>query len=111
MIEYLLGQTPLPPLPDKQFIRSVRQHNSAPAEALAAAGGDAAPRLERLRIILDYMTQDAEAAGFAVGDIVQETGMSEKRVENDLVSLQRAGKVYKLIVREHGRRRRLWYAA
>lgn len=111
MIEYLLGHVPLPPLPDKRFIRSVRQENASRANNDTVFEGDDAPRLERMRVILECMAQDTEDTGFAVGDIAQETGMSEKRVENDLVALRRAAKVYTLIVREHGRRRRLWFIA
>ena len=42
MIEYLLGQTPLPPLPDARFVRSIRTGIVA-AKAMNMAGGDEAP--------------------------------------------------------------------
>ena len=110
MIEYLLGQAPLPPLPDARFVRSIR-NSSAQAKTTSTAGGDESPRLDRFHIILRYMRQDADNAGFAVGDIAADCGFSEKRVENDLIALNRAGKVYTVIAREHGRRRRLWFAS
>lgn len=110
MIEYLLGQTPLPPLPDARFVRSIRTGTVA-AKAMNMAGGDEAPRLERFRIILECLNQDTDNAGLTTGDIASECGLSEKRVENDLVALKRADKVYSVIAREHGRRRRIWFAA
>lgn len=109
MLQYLLGQAPLPALPDRKFVRSIR-HTEAPSVAHSSVEGDDTPRLDRMARILNVLEKDGET-GLTSDDIAAETGFTKKRVENDLIALKRAGKVYTVIAREHGRRRRLWFAS
>lgn len=104
MLQYLLGQAPIPPLPPQQFIRSVR-----PAAALVAEKRAEISRPERFTYIIKCLEVDQDRVGLSATDIAIDLGLETTVTGNDLECLRRKGQVYSVLVHERGGKKRLWY--